>query len=280
MAHHEKPNTPPGGQATLVSELNRLRSQAGNPSLRKIADLTGRVVSHTTINDIFHGRSVPRWTVVDCLVKALGGDPERFRNLWVEATAEKHHRFDIVAQEEVRARQIREYAPYLMPELLQTERYARAVNLYSTLRDFPEESELQVQHRIKRQNILEGGVGGPRVQFVLEEHVLRRAVGSRTILVEQLEHIQAVARRPKVMIYVVPTTALAHPGLDGGFLIFDLPNRGRMAYTKTRYTSHSATDREITDGYIDVWGELTGIAFAPDESAQLVARVARELEDQ
>ncbi|WP_329082417.1 AIPR family protein [Streptosporangium sp. NBC_01469] len=72
----------------LAGELNSLRMAAGAPSLRKLADMTGQAVSHTTIAAAFKGRVVPRWEVVQRIVDALHGDTALFQRLWREAAAD------------------------------------------------------------------------------------------------------------------------------------------------------------------------------------------------
>ncbi|WP_082206656.1 AIPR family protein [Nocardiopsis sp. SBT366] len=89
MEHRKSSNTQSEELASLAAELSSLRLQAGNPSLRGLAEMAGRVASHTTISDVLHGRAVPRWEVVERLVEALGGDTERFHQLWMNTAVKK-----------------------------------------------------------------------------------------------------------------------------------------------------------------------------------------------
>ncbi|WP_432840899.1 ATP-binding protein [Dactylosporangium sp. CA-092794] len=79
-----RPALPPGPLADLFDDLHRLHHQAGWPSLRRMAAEVG--CSHTTIAAAFSGPRPPRWGLLELIVEALGGDPERFREGWLAAT--------------------------------------------------------------------------------------------------------------------------------------------------------------------------------------------------
>lgn len=66
-----------------LDEIRALHTAAGAPSSRTIAGLvTGEKMSHTTVNDTLMGKRLPTWPVLDRIVAALGGDRERFLDLW------------------------------------------------------------------------------------------------------------------------------------------------------------------------------------------------------
>jgi hypothetical protein len=71
----------------LRAALSGLHQHAGSPSSREIASGTGGAASHTTVAQVLSGRRVPSWPVLQAIVGRLGGDPERFRELWAAATA-------------------------------------------------------------------------------------------------------------------------------------------------------------------------------------------------
>ena len=72
----------------LFSELRTLRAQAGNPSFRSLSRDIG-TVSHTTVAEIFGSRRIPSWQVLAEVVRYLGGDEERLRRLWADASADQ-----------------------------------------------------------------------------------------------------------------------------------------------------------------------------------------------
>ena len=74
-----------GDKQPLVTALQALHRQAGKPSYRTIAKEVGNV-SHTTVAEALGGRRVPSWSIVESIVRHLGGDENRIRELWVSAT--------------------------------------------------------------------------------------------------------------------------------------------------------------------------------------------------
>jgi hypothetical protein len=80
----------PDAQAVsaLAGQLSQLHAQAGRPSTRKIAELTrhaGGQISHTTVHELLAGTRFPTWPALSNVVKALNGDEEHFRALWLAA---------------------------------------------------------------------------------------------------------------------------------------------------------------------------------------------------
>lgn len=70
----------------LFTELRQLYQAAGAPSSRNLSALsrqrTANPVSHTTVNQVIHGRNVPSWTTLHSIVTVLGGDPSRFWEIY------------------------------------------------------------------------------------------------------------------------------------------------------------------------------------------------------
>lgn len=85
MSHIHKPPEPASPCRDLQVALNELHLYAGEPSTRAIARSTGRAISHDTVNRVLRGEDLPRWSPLELVVKALGGDVETFRALWVSA---------------------------------------------------------------------------------------------------------------------------------------------------------------------------------------------------
>jgi len=66
----------------LLAELRKLHVQAGKPSTRELGRAVG--VSHATVHAALRGPTAPTWPVLEKIVKALGGDAGRFRDLWAD----------------------------------------------------------------------------------------------------------------------------------------------------------------------------------------------------
>ncbi len=129
---------------------------------------------------------------------------------------------------EAGAASIRNFEPIVVPGLLQTEEYARA-----TFRNGPreldhDEVERRVEVRMARQKIL-GRDDRPRLWAVIDEVVIRRAVGGPEVMRGQLRHLAESAQQGKTTIQVVPYRAGAHAGTTGPFAILDFEEPGAAA---------------------------------------------------
>ncbi len=118
---------------------------------------------------------------------------------------------------------MRLYCPELVPGLLQTEDYARAV-IRAVRPGYDEESvERRVTARLARQKELLDRPAAPDLGLVLNEAVLRRLVGGAQTMAAQLRALAEAARRPPVMLQVLPFSAGAHAALEGGFVLIKFP---------------------------------------------------------
>jgi hypothetical protein len=97
---------------------------------------------------------------------------------------------------EARATMIRWFEPLLVPGLLQTESYARAVLAWK-----PESAsaEVNLTNRLARQSVLDRA----ELRVVILESVLNREVGDAATMCEQVQHLLAVGSRPSVVLQVV-----------------------------------------------------------------------------
>ena len=133
---------------------------------------------------------------------------------------------------EAAASVIRGFQPLLVPGLLQTEEYARAV----IQRLMPEEPKARVEAlvniRMKRQQML-GRPDLKQLLFVLDEAALRRQVGGAAVMRRQVGHLAEMAQRPNMTLEVVPFNAGAHPGMQGPFVIFEFPDADDVLFLET-----------------------------------------------
>jgi transcriptional regulator with XRE-family HTH domain len=130
------------------------------------------------------------------------------------------------------AASMREYECAVVPGLLQTEDYARA--LLGVLLDpySPERLEEFVRVRLTRQRILTRP-DPPDFWVILDEAVLRRGVGSLEVMRGQLGHLVEVSRLPNVTLQVIPFTAGAHSALGSSFVMLEFPgNVPGVVYTE------------------------------------------------
>jgi transcriptional regulator with XRE-family HTH domain len=132
------------------------------------------------------------------------------------------------ALKEAEATTLRWFEPLVVPGLLQTEEYARAV-FRTGLRITDDHIDEQVAARLKRQEILARDEP-PTLWVILDEWVLRRPVGGRHVMCEQARRLVEAAGEPHIVIEVIPVTVGAHEGLAGAFAIADFDAAPSVGY--------------------------------------------------
>ena len=134
--------------------------------------------------------------------------------------------FDVYLGLEEAASQISWYEPELVPGLLQTADYARAI---TTADDSIDTAEVyrRVQLRIERQALIRRPTAPLALRLVLNESILRRPVGGREVMAAQLNALAESASLPNVSLRVVPFSAGRHHGImTGPFEILRFPANG------------------------------------------------------
>ncbi|MEV6806220.1 helix-turn-helix transcriptional regulator [Streptomyces sp. NPDC017248] len=122
---------------------------------------------------------------------------------------------------ETDAESLRVYEPQLVTGLLQTRSYAEALVRGALPETSTEEIDKRVKVRMRRQERVTADHNPLRLWVVLDEAALRRVVGSRLIMREQLEHLIEMSQLPHVTVQVLPFEVGAHPGLNGQYAILE-----------------------------------------------------------
>jgi transcriptional regulator with XRE-family HTH domain len=173
---------------------------------------------------------------------------------------------------------IRTYEGQLVPGLLQTEDYMRAVVGGGHLEDPPEEAEHRVQLRLGRQALLERA-DAPRLWAVVDEAALRRPVGGRQVMRAQLERLIEATKLPNVTLQVLPFAAGAHPAMVGAFSVLrftdqELPD---VVYVEDLNNATYLDKRDEVERYLDVMERLCAAAETPAQTVGLLDRILTKL---
>ncbi|WFE41203.1 helix-turn-helix transcriptional regulator [Micromonospora sp. WMMD998] len=181
---------------------------------------------------------------------------------------------------EAGAGHIRFYGNELVPGLMQTEDYARAVIAGGTTTIRLTEVERRVAARMARQARLDAA-DPLRLTALLGEGVLRQQVGGPAVMRAQLDHLVRLAteRPEQVEIRVLPFTAGAHPALGGSFQILSFPSpRLPDLVWQEVLTSIDIIDQSIrvTD-YQVTFAEARERALRSEDSLDLIRRIAKEM---
>jgi hypothetical protein len=178
---------------------------------------------------------------------------------------------------EVAASVIRTFELQFVHGLFQTEAYARAVTTLGNKTAPAEEIDRRVSVRLKRQDLL-ASAEPPQVWSVMDEAVLRRPVGGRTVMRAQLAHLVEVANLPQVTVQVVPFARGGHAAAGGSFTVlrFAEPDVADIVYIEQLTSALYLDSREDVDHYLEVMNELSTEALTPARSAALLAELTKE----
>jgi transcriptional regulator with XRE-family HTH domain len=179
------------------------------------------------------------------------------------------------AAAEAQATAIREYAPQLIPGLLQTPAYARAVcRAYDPTA--PEERIDQlVRGRLERARILDDPTS-PVLWAVLDEAALRRVTGGREVMAEALRHVADLARRGRVIVQVLPFEAGAHAAMEGAIKLMDFEDAPPLVYFEGPGTGRLEDDPAEVRRRRFTYELLTACALAPEKSLVLLEAMAQD----
>jgi transcriptional regulator with XRE-family HTH domain len=271
----------------LALELRRLR-EAARLTCEEVADHlecsaskisrveTGRVsVSPRDVRDMLELYGVPP-AQRESLVQ-LARD-SRQKGWWHAYSDTMQPQFVTYVGLESAAAEIRIYEVSLIPELLQTEDYARAVIRSGMMNSPAEDVERRVALRMARQPAITRD-DPPKVWAVLDEAALRRRVGGAGLMRLQLEHLLAQATVPNVAVQVIPFGGGAHPAMGRPFIILVFPERvdTDVVYLEDLTSALYLEDVADVDRYNVFFNHLRASALSFDDSSALIASVLKEM---
>jgi transcriptional regulator with XRE-family HTH domain len=212
----------------FARELQAARARAG----MSLDQLAGEInYSRSLVSHVETCRRVPTLDFARRCDQALGttGTFERMQQVLRNASFPAW--FRPFVEYEARASALRGFEHVLVPGLLQTPEYARAV-LATRPNCADEQIEEWLAARLERQVILDQDKP-PLLWVVLDEAVLHRDVGGSDVMHDQLVQLAKMTERPGVTIQIIPSSAGAHSGLLGAFVVADFPDAPSVAYLET-----------------------------------------------
>ncbi|MDO0932991.1 helix-turn-helix transcriptional regulator [Streptomyces sp. DG2A-72] len=183
--------------------------------------------------------------------------------------------FARAAELERLATKICTFAPTLVPGLLQTAAYTRAVTLASNPFATDSHIEEKIAARIERAQILAAATG-PVYWAILHEHVLRIPVGSAGEMAQQLDHIAALVRQRKVLVQVLPTSVGAYPLMGRMVQLMEFEDAPPTAYTEAVYSGNLLDDPALVKRVQGAYDLLRAAALPPEASLALIESVAED----
>ncbi|MFF3402525.1 Scr1 family TA system antitoxin-like transcriptional regulator [Streptomyces sp. NPDC002659] len=160
----------------------------------------------------------------------------------------------------------------VLPGLLQTESYARAV-FRTRIPPFSEEEiDAQVAARLERQEILRRKAP-PNLSFILSEAILRDRLGGVAVYREALRNLRTCVDLPGVTIQIMPLGRETHAGLTGQFILLETPDHQHLAYTETQRGSQLISDPDEVSILAQKYAMLRTQALNPEDTKGLLDRL-------
>ncbi|MEV7787757.1 helix-turn-helix transcriptional regulator [Streptomyces sp. NPDC088106] len=270
----EREPDPSDSLRTFGAVVQALREHAGLSRVQ-FGELV-RFSKHTVVS-VELGRRMPDASFVERAEEALGntGALRHSARFLTRGDAGLAAWFRRWARLERVAVSLCTYECRLVPGLLQSEGYARAVfdNSVPPLSD--EQLEAQVTARLARQPML---AERPNVtfHFIVEEHVFRRPLGGAEVMRGLLDHVLELTTPRNVTLQVMPIDAESHGCLDGPVQLLETPERRRLAYSEGQQNGRLISGPKEVSLLYQCYDTLRSQALNPKDSRGLLERLRGE----
>ncbi|SDE31519.1 helix-turn-helix domain-containing protein [Streptomyces griseoaurantiacus] len=255
------------------TELKRRREDAGLTQ----AELGLRVfVSGGYIGQFEQAIRKPQLDVAQRIDGVLRSDGI-FERLWRKLIKDQPYReyFAHAAELERLATEICEYAPAVVPGLLQTREYAREAFLGNNPLATEEYLGELIKGRMDRTRLLKDATR-PTYWAVLHEAVLRIAVGGPTVMAGQLAHLAALVHERTVVLQVLPFAAGAHPEMGKMMKLMDFEDTPPTVYTEAVSSGHLLDEPTLVRRIHSSYDLLRAIASSPEASLAMIESAAED----
>ncbi|MFI2644795.1 Scr1 family TA system antitoxin-like transcriptional regulator [Streptomyces sp. NPDC018610] len=258
---------------TFGAVVQALREHAGL-SREEFADLVG--FSKHTVASVEQGRRMPDRDFVERAEPALGNTGAlRKASPHLSRQAGLASWFRQWARLEATAISLYTYECRVVPGLLQTEAYARAVSLDVPPLPDPVELEQRIAARLARQELLAVTRTPPTAfSFIVEQAVLERWTGGEEVSRELFDHLVALIKQHwNVEFQVMPTRRPSHAGLDGPLQLAETPDNRWFGYSEGQKNGRLIADPKEISVLQQRYAKLRSQALTPDDSLGLLERM-------
>lgn len=276
--------SPTARHRRLIVELKRLREERGL-SREAVAERIGS--SETSIFRYEKGDTHPQPAVVAAMLDVYGvvgserdelllmARDARKRGWWHQHRQSLKPGFDSYIGLEAAASIVRTYEAQMVPGLLQTEGYARAIIEAASLSAVPTEVDEKLNVRLSRQDLITRSTGRIQIIAILDESILRRPVGGPETMREQIRHLITMAREPNVTIHVLPFSGGAHPAMSGPFCLLSFPEPGDpdLVYLEQATSGLVPEEPDEVRRYTLMFGTLLGKSLSAEDSVAFMTAI-------
>ncbi|WP_299527596.1 helix-turn-helix transcriptional regulator [uncultured Streptomyces sp.] len=232
------------------------------------------VCSPTLVSHYEAGRRLPNPEDAQRIDRALGTDG--FFARWLQDLDPAFaHYFAKVAELEKEATEIRQYGASLIPGMLQTKEYSRAVFQAYRPNYHAEELDDLIVSRAKRGQLLDRP-STPVVWTLLDEAALRRCVGGRQVMAEQLLKLAEMADSGRLRLHVLTLASGAHALLEGMLYLLNFADAAPLAYVEGLRTGRLIDDPTLVEACHTSYNLALSDAAPHRESVALVRAIAEE----
>ncbi|MEU0332825.1 helix-turn-helix transcriptional regulator [Streptomyces sp. NPDC006193] len=265
------------GVPTFYGKELRWKREAAGLSLE--AFLEGSFYGKTYLSDIERGERRMPIDLARHADRVLGTDGFFERNCEdVRKARRTGHAayFEKVLEAEKHALTIEEWCPMLLPGLLQTPAYARAVILAGLPLSADAEVEEKVSARMARADLFEADHHTPEYWVILHESLITDPLLAPGDMAAQLDRIVELAKRRRITSQVVPRKCVAHPFMTGSAKIMTFPDAPPLFYTEALHSGDTIDDPALVKEYRRSYDRLRAVALSPEASLNLIEAAAED----
>ncbi|MFI9588446.1 helix-turn-helix domain-containing protein [Streptomyces sp. NPDC052236] len=268
----------------LGQELRRLRELKGMTaeevaerllvSQSKISRLENgrRSISQRDVRDLCTVYEVEDHRIVDSLMQMAKDSRQQG---WWHAFGDIP--YSVYIGLETDAASLRVYEPQVVPGLLQTRSYAEALVAGALPESGTSDVEKRVSVRLRRQERIKDAEHPLRLWVVIDEAALRRLIGDKTLMCEQLEHLVELSQLPHVTVQVLPFEMGAHPGINGQYAILEFPDASDSSVVYIEGVTSDLYLEKANDvqKYSVMYEHLRAQALNADQTRQFIEDIAK-----
>lgn len=178
---------------------------------------------------------------------------------------------------ETDAASLRVFEPQVVPGLLQTRGYAEALITGALPETSPADVEKRVSVRVRRQERINAPEQPLRLWAVIDESALRRVVGGKHLMREQLEFLVELSQLPHVTVQVLPFEMGAHPGISGHYAILEFPDAtdSSVVYIEGVTSDLYLEKANDVQKYSVMYEHLRAQALNVDQTREFISDIAK-----
>ncbi|HYQ69057.1 helix-turn-helix transcriptional regulator [Actinophytocola sp.] len=286
-------SSPTGRGVNLGEGLRKARKDTpGSPTVREVALALN--LSPGALSRYENGRRLASPEVVTRLLDYYVGRgltiSERTRETlmglargtesspWVALSLpEQQRQLSTMLRFEQTATRIIDVAQFLIPGLLQTEEYARAIMVRAEVPDHQIDTRVAV--RIGRQHAISRPDKPAKILAVIHQAALEERIGGPEVMARQLRHLLTIGKKPNVELRVVPKGLDWHPGLETAFVLDEFDDRTPVVHIEIRDTGLFFDQPEDVAPYQAAVQKVLREAMSKADTLTLIAREAEQIEE-